>query len=83
MEEDNPIFYLYLQKRLLDNSDSNKIIKQADANIRIKTMRIPKRLIPLLLKDMEKLNLGKRINKFEFGIVNYNKCNKIKRLLGK
>ena len=79
----NLTFYLYLQKRLLDNSDKEKMIKQSDAKMKISNLRIPKKLIPFLLKDLENLELGKRISKFEFGIINWKRCYKIERLLRK
>jgi hypothetical protein len=60
-------FYLYIQKKLYENSISGVISKKS-ARTFLRFYNIPKQLGFLILKDMENLGLAKPLDKFTLKI---------------
>ena len=73
-------FYLYLQKRLLEHCDEEHNLEIRDFNFRVGKMRIPHKLHPMLLKELENLGLIERIDRYKIRIVNSQKCKKLEKL---
>jgi len=65
-------FYLYVQKRMLEHCDKNKKIsyKHACSSLQHPPLKPPKIIIPLILKELEKLNLIEKIDRRTFKIIN-------------
>ena len=78
--ENNNVFYLYLQSRLLEKSDRNGIVNIKEACYHIWNTKIPKSIYFVLLKELENMNLISRINRYEIKIINKKKCEKIKKI---
>ncbi len=77
----NFAFYLYLQQKLLENCNGELQIDYNKLKMKLINIKIPKTLIPILLREMEYLELGFKLNKFKFQITNENKSKGIKKLL--
>lgn len=75
-----PALYLYLQRKLLDKCDSNNQLHVKSAEWGMITLRIPKQLFPVLLKEMERLNLTKKVNRYKIEVVNCKACDKLNHL---
>lgn len=69
--------YLFVQRRLLNCSNERKQINYKDARIHITKSRIPKVLFPILIKEMEQLELIKKIDRYTIEIINDEKCRNI------
>jgi len=78
--QDDSIFHLYLQKKLLEMSDMNKQLNYKDAKTYVAYIRLPKELHPAILKEMEKLGLTKQINKNVIEITNCEECKKLEKI---
>ena len=63
-------FYLLTQKKLLDTSDERKEFKLNEARQVFLFLRIPKKVTGIILKEMEEMNLIKKINGRRFQIIN-------------
>jgi len=81
--QNNHHLYLFLQQRFLDKCDKDNCINYRDVKFKIIKSRIPVRLIPFILKDMEKLGLSKRLHKFKIKVLNPKQCVKVQNLLNK
>lgn len=82
-QEDKPFFYLYLQKRLLEKkeSNSNKELSMANAKIALAYIRIPKLLMPVIMKELQRLKLIEITNKnknVKVEIINPNENKKLR-----
>ena len=73
-------FYLYLQKKLLDCRDSEYCFDPKEATIKILKLRIPRVMIPILLKELQNLGMVERVNRYKFKIINYQYCRKLDKL---
>ena len=80
-QKQNLSFYLYLQRTLLENCEPDKTIDFEKLKWKIINIRIPKKMIYVLMKEMEQLELGKLINKTVFQIRNINKCERLPRVI--
>ena len=78
MEKHDFSVYIYLQKKLLEFSDRNKEVSYDKVMESLKRARIPKVLIPIILKEMESIELLERVNKRTFRINKHKKTDKIK-----
>ncbi len=72
-----PKIYLLLQKRLKDKSDVDNRIKISKAKICIGHTKHPKKIRPVILKELEEFGLVRRINKFKMEVIN---CGAYKKL---
>jgi len=70
-------FYLYLQKRLLESTDEENIIEYKQAEKILLNIRISKPLVPILMRELNHLELIKRINRNKIEIINPDKSKKI------
>ena len=51
--------YLFIQKRLLDNSDGKKEINFKEAKQHVCRSKLPQILFPILIREMEKMSMVK------------------------
>ena len=72
-----PTFYLLLQKRLLEKSEIDKCLMIDTLNFSIVNMKIPKYILPIFLKEMEKLGLVKQVGEEEFQVINTERIRRI------
>jgi len=81
MKQQNKLsFYLYVQKKLLDHARDKKLTyKQALHAMKAGNSRVPKNLYPIILKELEKMELIKIINRNQVIVINSYKCKKIER----
>lgn len=79
MEEKDLSFYLYLQKRLLDNADKGKRISYTNAKTCIHRSRIPLILFPVLAKELEAMGLIVREDRWTIKVINEKKSEKIQK----
>ena len=76
MRTHKPEFYLYLQSRLLLYSDYENCICYEDAKIRLLTIKITKKMVQKILKELEDLNLITRIGRLKYKVINSNQSKK-------
>lgn len=74
MKQDN-FFYLYMQRILLDVSDPNKKIKYGDAKKKLARFRFKRKFVPIIFREMEAMDLLKKIDKRNLEIINCERCN--------
>jgi hypothetical protein len=67
--------YLYLHKRLQEDCDEGKCISRKDAAFKILQIHIPRILLPVLFKEMEKAELITRTGRDTFLILHPNSSN--------
>lgn len=70
-----PTFYLYIQRRLIDYTGDKEFLMMKDVAAGIKQFRIPKILVPAIIKELEKLGLVERIQRDKIKVINPNRCN--------
>ena len=68
MEEKPNVFYIYLQKKLKECCNMEGVIDTQMAKWKIINMKIPKKLLWLMLDEMEEMKMIKRINRIKFTI---------------
>lgn len=79
--KDKPVFYLYIQKKLMECcKNPNKALDFNEVNFRLGNMRIPKILNPAIIKEMEKLELVERVNRYTLKIINCNEGNQLNKI---
>ncbi len=81
MERKDNSFYLYLQRRLLECCDEENIVDTKMARWKIINVKIPQILVWSILKDMEKMKLGKMISRFKFQIENVRGNQEIEKII--
>lgn len=72
-----PTFYVLLQKRLLEKSNFSRCLNLHTLNFGIINMKIPKYILPVFLKEMERLKLVKCVGVEEYQIINTPKIMRI------
>ena len=84
-QEDKPCFYLYIQKRLLEKKElnPNKELSMIEAKMALAYVRIPKLLMPVIMKELQQLKLieiKKKNRNAHIDILNPNENKKLDRL---
>ena len=80
-----PCFYLFLQKRLLEATEKRleKKLTRKDAEIILSYTKIPKTLQPVIMKELQKLELIKVTNKnshVSVEVINSKECDRLSKL---
>ena len=71
----NPSIYVYIQNRLAEYCDEDKIIDMKIVKWKIVNMKIPVKLVYLILKEMEGREMGEFVNTSKYKLKNI-KCSK-------
>ena len=71
----NPSFYIYIQNRLCEFCDGDKVVDLERAKWKIINMKIPIQLVNLILKEMEGREMGEFIDNSKYKLKNI-RCNK-------
>jgi len=66
----NPSFYVYIQNRLSECCDQDKIVDMRLAKWKIVNMKIPVKLVYIILKEMEGREMGEFINTSKYKLKN-------------
>jgi hypothetical protein len=83
MNNNLPIAYMYFHARLLDacNGFNNKEMRYRNAWTIVSKSRLPRAIFHLMMREMEKYGLIKRINRYSFQIKRVKEIKKeIKRI---
>lgn len=68
------VFYLYAQKLLMELADEKNNVDLSEARTKIKRMVVPMNLFPVLFKEMERMGLIRRVDRYKVEIVNCRRC---------
>jgi len=79
-KENDPCVYLWLQKKLLELTNIEKELRYHDAKTYLSYVRIPKSLYPIIMKELERLELIEKVNRWKIKVINCEKCEKLERL---
>ena len=72
-----PSFYLFLQRRLSELSNKENKLRYKETKIILSNIKIPKQIRPVVIQELQRLELIKKVNSNVIEIINLKKASQI------